>query len=385
MDTQRAILLNLMTRPMQLSELAAATGASMPTLRRAVRELEDDDWIRIVGRADDTGGRPAQIFGVDDRSQTVVGVHLAHPGMHLVATDLSGGVVARHVPLDVWDLQPEDVYAEVSTFVRAVREEHRSRRIIGIGVATPGYVDAATGSVIAIGRVPGWNNVPLRDRLREAAKLPVTIGNDMDALATAEIGLGSDARTYVYVGFGEGVKFTMFLQGAPYLGPFANAGLVGPDLLAEGGGREAAKLLGLGGLIGAYARRSGDASAAAARSPAELMEAFGRILERSAHDAAAEGVVHDMTRVLAAQIAYVVHLVQPELVVIGGELAGAPNHVLDWIEAETRSRLPSLLDNHLLVRRAQVVGEDATAAGAAGVVLRRFLTEDTAPIGRLAR
>lgn len=141
----------------------------------------------------------------------------------------------------------------------------------------------------------------------------MTIGNDMDALATAEFGLGAPARTYAYVGYGEGVKFTMFLQGAPYMGPFGNAGLVGLSLLAEGDGEEASQLLKVRGLVGAYGReiRGGvHAAPVAPKDPAAAYAAFTTVLERAATDPAAIRVVEQMVSVLAAQIAYFVHLLQ---------------------------------------------------------------------------
>jgi len=87
-----------------------------------------------------------------------------------------------------------------------------------------------------------------------------------------------------------------------------------------------------------------------------------------------------MLAVLGDQIAAFVHLLQPELLVIGGGLAGAPSALLDRLEANLRRRLPTLLDNALIVRRARVVAPEATAVGATRVFLQRFLAEETVPV-----
>lgn len=384
MDTRRSILTHLMTRPMSLSELAAATGVSLPTLRRAVKGLVHERWIREAGLAEPTGGRPAQLYGLDGRTHTVVGVHFAHPGMRLVATDITGRIVDRHAPSGVVDLDPESAHAEVVAFVERMRRRHPKRDLVGVGVATPGYVDPQTGTVIAIGRVPHWNNLPVRDRLRVATGLPVTIGNDMDALATAEFGLGEDARAYAYVGYGEGVKFTLFLDGAPYVGPFGNAGLVGPRLLAEGGGDEEARLLKVGGVVAAFGRDEVDGVDPAiepGRDPQVTRRAFLEILRQAEGDSRGARIVGRMADVLGAQIASFVHLVQPELVVVGGALAGAPSAVLERIEAATRRRLPTLLDNSLMFREARVTDEDGTAVGATRVFMQRFLRQEPSALG----
>lgn len=403
MDMQRSILTQLAGRPMSLADLAGATGTSLPTLRRAVHELTSARWTRVVGREEATGGRPANLFGLDDDVLTLVGVHLAHPGMRLVATDLTGRVLDDVVPDALVDLEPDAVHQAVLAFLSDLRRRRPERRVVGLGIATPGFIDPATGTVVTIGRVPNWNNLPLAGRIREATGLHVTIGNDMDALATAEFGLGEEARTYAYVGYAEGVKFTMFLDGAPYEGPFGNAGLVGPELLAGGGDARDAELLRMHGLVASYEREAEGAQGPATprrahpqdatshgtphdgtplrRTPAEVRRRLDEILLRAARgEPAAERVISRMLGVLGDQVAAFVHLLQPELLVIGGGLAGAPTTLLDRLEANVRRRLPTLLDNALIVRRAHVVAPEATAVGATRVFLRRFLAEGTVPL-----
>jgi predicted NBD/HSP70 family sugar kinase len=375
MDTPRSILTHLRGQAASLADLAAATGASLPTVRRAVQDLVATRWIRPVGREEATGGRPATLFGLDDRVHTVIGVHLAHPGMRMVATDLTGRIVASEVP-DFYDLDPDAVHAAVRAFVKRLREDLPERRPLGVAVATPGYVDPTTGTVITIGRVPHWNNLPIRARLEEATGLPVEVGNDMDALATAELGAGEAGRTYAYVGFGEGIKFTMFLRGLPYPGPFGNAGLVSRRLLAERYGAERAALLEVHGLADAYRRAYGDAepSHSSRRDPSETHRRFDRLLTDAAdgHEPAAT-LIAEMSDLLGEQIATFVHLVQPELIVFGGRLAGAPAAVLASVENAVRGRLPTLLSNALMVRPARVSGEEAAARGATRAFLQRAL------------
>jgi predicted NBD/HSP70 family sugar kinase len=381
MDTSRSILAHLRAQPASLADLAAATGASLPTVRRAVQDLVAARWIRAVGREEATGGRPATLFGLDDAVHTVIGVHLAHPGMRLVATDLRGRIVAEEVP-ELVDLDPDAVHAAVLAFLQRLRADLPGRRPLGVGVATPGYVDPTSGTVITIGRVPHWDNLPIRARLEEATGLPVEVGNDMDALATAEFGAGENGRTYAYVGFGEGIKFTLFLRGLPYRGPFGNAGLVSRRLLADRYGAERAALLEVHGLAEAHRRACGeadDASRGGRRDPAEAHRRFERLLGEAAEGRAPGArLVAEMSELLGEQIAALVHLVQPELLVVGGRLAGAPEPVRTAIEAAVRERLPTLLSNALMLRPARVVGEDATACGATQVFLHRAL-HDGAP------
>jgi predicted NBD/HSP70 family sugar kinase len=364
---------------MSLAELVAATGASLPTVRRAVQRLTRERWIRIVGREGDTGGRPANLFGFDDAVRTVVGVHLAHPGMRLVATDLAGTPLAVSVPEDLDQLEPDRVVAEVEAFLRAFRRERPKREVLGLGVATPGYVDAASGTVMAIGRAPAWRNLPLRERLRRATDLPVVVGNDMDALATAEFGVAEPIHSALYVGFGEGLKYSMILDGAPFTGPFGNAGLIASDLLAGPCRTGDEALTGLSGVVAAYHRdRPGEPPVRGAEA---VRRRFHQLLDEAvAGEASACSLVARWTEVIGAQTAAVVHLLQPEALVFGGELAAAPRAIQEGLEAACRAHLPTLLDNALEVRPAGLRGPEATAVGAARAFLQRYLTTDEASV-----
>lgn len=390
MDTQRAILASLLGGPRSLADLGAATGTSLPTLRRAVQELQRQRWVNVVGRESATGGRPANLFGVDDSTHTVVGVHLVHPGMRLVATDLLGNLLDAHGPGDVHELELEAVHGVVLQYLERLRERYPQRSLLGLALATPGYVDPQSGTVLTIGRVPRWNNLPICDRLREATGLRVTIGNDVDALATAEFGVNGGHRTYAYAGVGEGVKFSMFLHGRPYVGPFGNAGLVSLGLLAGGAGQGQAEVLTVNGLVAAFLERSWrhdnePAGHAGVRALSDMRARYRAVLalaESGDPDAAA--VVATMVELLGAQVASFVHLIQPEMLVIGGALAGAPERVLADVESALRRRLPRLLDNNLIVRRARMVDDHAAALGATRSFVHRFLHEDVTPLVRAA-
>jgi predicted NBD/HSP70 family sugar kinase len=386
MDTQRAVVSRLLARPLTLAELRDATGTSVPTLRRAVQALVDGGWLRVAGRAMGTGGRPATLYGIDPNHHLLVGVLLEHPGMRLVATDLLGGVLDERVPEGVADLDPDTVVGHVAAYLGHLRARFRARTPIGVGVASPGFVDPATGSVLAIGRVPTWSNLPLRQRIAEATGLPVTIGNDIDAMAAVEFGDLHDARTFAYVGVTEGVKFSLFLDGRPYVGPFGNAGLVNPHLLVAHGARaDAGALLTVHGMVAAYMSASRDGvGAQRVETRVDAWARFRAVLELAdeGQDAVASALTDTMTDLLGAQLASFAYLIQPELLVIGGALAEAPSRVLAAVEASLRRRLPPLLNNNLTLRKASVAAPGAATVGATRAFLQRYLAADGGPLVR---
>ena len=149
-------------------------------------------------------------------------------------------------------------------------------------------------------------------------------------MATAEFGGNGDARTYAYVGVSEGVKFSMFLHGKPYVGPFGNAGLVNPRLLA-GGATAAGDVLSVQGLTHTFLTRSeaaspGSEAAESVRRRSDVHDRYRAVLDLAdAGDHVAREVVATMTDLLGAQIASFVYLIQPELLVVGGALGVPPS------------------------------------------------------------
>ena len=223
-----SILKTLWKTPQSLAELQRITPVSLPTLRKAVQELTDERWIRVVGQADAKGGRPAMLFGIDNRRYMVIGVHIQLPGLRLIATHLDGQLIDEQALYEKTKPYPQAVMEAIQSYVEDMRARFPHQEIIGIGIAAPGYTHPETGDIISVGRVPSWQDFPICQRLRDTLGLPVVIANDVDCMAFAEFHESgkSFADNLIFVGLDEGVKISMFLNGALYKGSFGNAGLI---------------------------------------------------------------------------------------------------------------------------------------------------------------
>ena len=236
MSLHRAIIRNLLTGPLALADLQTAGQVSLPTLRRAVQELTDAQWIRVVGQAQANGGRPAMLFGIDEDHFVLVGVHLQLPGMRFIAADLTGRVLSERKLFDQVVPAPEEAVQAIADYVEQIRGLLPDRTVLGLGIAAPGFIDLTTGDIISIGRVPHWENFPICRRLTTAVGVPVAIANDVDCMAFAEFQHTAQPleKNLVYIGFDEGVKASLFLGGGLYKGSMGNAGLIASDLLYAG-------------------------------------------------------------------------------------------------------------------------------------------------------
>lgn len=370
------IIKHLRVSPLSLAELQLLTQVSLPTLRKAVQELIEAQWVRVVGQAQTAGGRPAMLYGLDDRLHITVGVHLQLPGMRLIASDLTGAVLDEYVILHAEVPRPDDAVQSIAEYVAHVRQALPRRNILGVGIATPGFIDPETGDIISIVRVPGWHNFPICARLQAMLNLPARIANDVDCMAFAEIQYANMSfdRNLAYVGFDEGVKVSMFLNGELYKGLFGNAGLIQGRLIHVAGVADQGELqqvLTIKGVNALFDRHiaalNGGAQTPYARIMAETDQRrrFQFILEAADEGlpACAE-VVRLMCAVLAPALANIIFIVQPDILILGGVLSTMPVALYGGLEAAIRSYLPSLLTNSLIIQQAKLSSANRAAMGA---------------------
>jgi glucokinase len=126
---------------------------------------------------------------------------------------------------------PEADVARMVEDVRALLHEEgiAPASVAALGVSVPGPFDPGTGTVLRPPNLPGWDAVPLRDRLQHALGCPVHLDNDANAAALAEwrFGAGQGARHLVYLTMSTGVGGGLILDGRIYRGVRAGAGELG--------------------------------------------------------------------------------------------------------------------------------------------------------------
>lgn len=210
-------------------------------------------------------------------------------------------------------------------------------RVRALGVGAPGVIDAGSGRVVSATEVlPGWAGTRVRDVLAERTGLPVTVVNDVRAMACAEAraGAGAGHHRVLHVSVGTGIGGALTTDGRLEHGAHGTAGEMAHLLVPERGPVPC----GCGRRDHLEAVASGPAIAATGDAPQA-----GSVLGRA----------------LAGLLA----VLDPDAVVIGGGVAqiGAP--FLDAVTAAFRAEaLPPLRATPIVPAR---LGTDAPLVGAA--------------------
>jgi glucokinase len=206
--------------------------------------------------------------------------------------------------------------------------------LAGVGLGSPGAVDAETGAVSGARNLPGWEgSFPLGPALSDRLGCPVRLGNDVQVAVDGEfaLGAGRDVSSLLGVWWGTGVGGGIILDGKPWVGRGA-AGEIGHVVVRQGGAR---CTCGRKGCMEAYAGRA--AMEIHARRLLgkgkhtdlfEIMEKRGRSRLQSGvwaraldhDDAVATKLVDRAVKALGAGVASAVNVLDVEMVVIGGGL-----------------------------------------------------------------
>jgi glucokinase len=288
------------------------------------------------------------------------GADLGGTKIQTVVIDPDGEVVGQAREATPTEGGPEAVKDAI---VRTVQEaadaaSTEPAELAGVGVGSPGAVDARAGTVAQARNLPDWEDAyALGPRLREALGAPVAIGNDVSVATQAEfeLGAGKPYRSVLGVFWGTGVGGGLILDGKPWTGRGA-AGEIGHTVVKLGGRRCGC---GRRGCLEAYAGRASMEHRARKlvedghhTELFEIMEKRGRtrltsgVWERALKqtDHVAMELIDEAVEALGAGIASADNLLDVEAIVIGGGLGtrlGQP-----YVERIREAMMPHLFVDH---------------------------------------
>jgi glucokinase-like ROK family protein len=345
------------------SDLARLTGLSRTTVGNVVAELQERGVVVADEPPDAHGrGRPPVLLRFDPSAGVAVGIDFDHDRVRVALADLSATVLAEDGEAIDVDHAAGDALDAVVAIVRSLRREAgvERERIVGAGVGLAGPVDRRTGAVASPLILPGWAGRPVRDELERRLGLPVEIENDanLGALAEGALGAARGLSNFVYVRLGSGLGAGLVVGGRLCRGANGLAGEIGHVQVRRDGA------------VCRCGNRGCLETVASERALRALLEpALGRSLGTrdvvelvAAGELAATRVVDDAGRAVGRVLADLCNALNPEAIVVGGELSEAGEPLLRAIrETVERHALPAAADGVRVVsaelgERAEVLG-----------------------------
>jgi predicted NBD/HSP70 family sugar kinase len=354
-------------RPRTRADLAAATGQARSTITARVDVLMAAGLIAPAGEASSTGGRPPTTFAFRPEARVVLAVDLGASHARLAVTDLASTVLAETEEHLAIAAGPEAVLGWVVERGRAlVTEAGRDLAdLVSVGVGLPGPVEHSTGRPINPPIMPMWDDVDVRGILADALDAEVQVDNDVNLMALGEHrSAWPDVDDMLFVKIATGIGSGIISDGRLRRGAQGAAGDIGH--IAVPGAEDVPCRCGNLGCLEAVA--SGRALAEALRRAGlDAHDGADVVALVRAGDLTAGRAVRQAGRELGSVLAACVSLLNPSLVVIGGVVAEAGEHLIAGIREVVYQRSLPLATQHLRIVTSQarsqvgIIGASAMA------------------------
>lgn len=365
-DINRQIVLNYVRErePISRATIARETALQRSTISEIVEVLTGEGLVEEIGEGKSTGGRRPTLLRLRTVGAIAIGVNITPTHITIASSDLAGMVVEQ-------ESFPTDPVPErtVSRIIEIILKFSRHCSIEGVGISVPGLVCPATGNVIFVPYFK-WRDLPIAETISQSTGLPVTIDNDANAVALAELWFGRpevrDARDFIFVLVADGVGTGIIFDGQVYRGVRGAAGEFGHMIV----GSNAPVLCSCGNDDCWEAFASERAASARYQRLTGAMSApdFGTLIDRAmAGEPEAGTALTETARYLAIGISNLVVGFSPEAVIVGGAITQAwsliEKTLTEKIERSVRRGVPSAR-----ILRSTLNG-DPTLMGALSLVL----------------
>lgn len=303
--------------PLSRVQLKERSGLSGAAVTGVVSDLMRDGLVEEREGGVSSGGRPPVLLAVNYAARSAVGIKLMERRLKAVLTNL-GGEVQRHLQVDLPDHQPATVVRTVVAAVDALLAQTGTRKehLMGLGMGLPGVIDVRRGVCLHSDYLQ-WQDVPIGELLEDAIGVPIALDNDVNAFAVAErlFGHGKAASTLVVITVGRGIGAGLVANGQVVRGRDGGAGEFG-HVVTEPGGRRCE--CGKAGCLEAYASEPALVARAQELAPELAITSADDLLAHRG-DPRVAGLLTDAGTRIGLQLANLVTLLNPELIVVGGE------------------------------------------------------------------
>lgn len=240
--------------------------------------------------------------------------------------------------------------------------------ILGIGIGLPGAIDYKRGIVHYLPNIPGWKDVYLARLMQQRCGIPTYIDNDVNLMALAELhyGYGKGKSNIVCITLGTGVGGGLVLEGRLYRGTNFAAGELGHIPVAIKG-----QYCSCGGYgcLESFIGNSRILKRAKQIFGSDItLEKLSRLANRG--NIKAIKIWQDVGNFLGVALAGVVNLLNPQIIIIGGGVAGSGRILFSQIKKTINERAMLIPKKEVEIRKAKV--EEPGIIGA-GILVRDSL------------
>lgn len=373
-DINKQIVLNYVRdrSPISRAEIARETELQRSTVSAIVDSLQCSGLIIEIGMGDSTGGRKPTLLKLKTGTPVALGIDLTPRTTTIAVADLAGTVLEQETfsTSPNLDFMTDRIIERVSFLAEKYREFD-----LEIGMSVPGLVDQALGRVLYVPYF-NWRDWDICPRIESETGLKITIENDANATALAELWFGHEmirkSRNFVMILVSEGLGTGIVFDGQIYRGEKGSGGEFGH--MTVGGEAPVDCSWGRRDCWEAHASEK----AAIARYRNLLHENdlkqndfnITNLVELAIHgEEHAVRALKETSKYLGIGISNLMVGLSPQVVVVSGNITKAWHLIVDDLHRIAEQTVPHGLSQTIIMPSS--LGDSPTLIGALGLVLAR--------------
>ena len=350
-----------------LPDLAKELKVSVPTITKFIGEMTEEDYIISYGKQETNEGRPPTLYGLNPKSGYFIGVDIKQTTLNLAAMNFIGEIFESKmgVPCKLNNTPEglERLCTEILSFIDQLEIEHD--KILNIGINISGRVNPESGYSYSCFN---FEERPLAEILSERMNFPVSIDNDSRSMTYGEMmkGVVKGEKNVIFINLSWGLGCGLIFNGELYTGKSGFSGEFGHFSVFDNEkicnfckkGCLETEVSGLAlyrNLIHAVEEGKESILSDKIKEDPSSLSLDDIIDATNKEDLLCIELIEDIGQKLGRYLASLINLLNPELVVIGGELALTEDYILQPIRGAVRKYSLNLVnkDTALVLSKLQ--------------------------------
>jgi predicted NBD/HSP70 family sugar kinase len=349
------------------------TGLSATTVSALTNLLLRSGLVCEAGEGQSRGGRPPIMLQFQYDHRHVLGIDIGASHVNSILMDLKGSIVAKESARFDSIGQPHPTIGLVHQHIRALlsTKSLSSADILGMGIGVPAPLEGERLDHVSDVIMPAWKGLDFIGDFRDSLGVPVYLDNDANLGAVAEKwwGSGRGVADLAYIKLGTGVGSGLIINNEIYRGFGGTAGEIGHTTInADGplcrcGNRGCMEsYVGIPAILAEVSQRK--RMNEVSDGPIRIED----VVRGSAVDPICRDVVQTAGKHLGIAIANLLNLFNPELILLGGDLVGAGDVLMDAVRAAASERAISKASREATIALSSLK-DDVVAVGAATLAI----------------
>ena len=358
-----------------INDLAKELELSIPTVTKFITEMCEEGYIKEYGKLNTSGGRHPNLYGLNPDSGYFIGVDIKKHSVNIGMINFYGDTVSRQMNIPYRSENTaealEHLIVLINNFIAQV--EVSKEKILHICINISGRVNPETGYSHSMFN---FSEEPLAEVLTERIGLPVCIDNDTRAMTYGEFlkGCVKGEKNIIFINVSWGLGMGIIIEGKVYTGKSGFSGEFGHtsafdnEILCHCGKKGCLETEASGMALHRILIeriQNGEASILSKRvseqkTPLLLEDIIAAV---NKEDPLCIEIVEEIGQKLGRQIAGLINIFNPELVIIGGTLASTGDYITQPIKTAIRKYSLNLVNKDSDIRVSKLQ-EQAGVVGA---------------------